>query len=149
MKIFLTLLLISFAMPICCMAQKKPAKTALDAARTAYTKGQYQLASDKLQAAEKTGKNPGYDFLYLKILIQKSLLPPATEPAFFNHMEQFDKLETLRENCRKFLDQYSENHKTRPLQKKIRQIQESLKAYPVARVQFDENMHLHKAEKTF
>jgi p-aminobenzoyl-glutamate transporter AbgT len=148
MKYFLILTSALFFLTLSCFAQKKAAEPGLPEVRIAYDRGKYQEALSKLGAAEKGLKTPGPELLYLKILVQKALLPPANDPAFYNHMDQFDKLENLRDNCKKYLILYlSAGNADGPKQKKVQQIQQSLKDYPVAKVQFDEIMHLRNSQK--
>jgi hypothetical protein len=79
--------------------------------------------------------------------LQKALLPPAKDSAFYNHIEQFDKLEELRGNCKKYLDLYGISNAESYKLIKVKQIQLDLHEYPVAKVQFDELMHLRKIQK--
>lgn len=90
--------------------------------------------------AQAQTRNLKADALYLKILKQRKMLPGVNDTAFYRHMEQFDALEDLRSNCKKYLT----NAKPHASQKyrQVIQIQQSLRDYPVARVQFDEIMHL-------
>jgi hypothetical protein len=147
---FLILTSALFFLTLSCFAQKKPKEPELSGVRMAYHQGKYQEALSKLEAAEKGLKNPEPELLYLKILVQKALLPPASDAAFYNQMDQFDKLEVLRDNCKKFLVFYSSAANVDgPKQKKVQQIQQGLKAYPVAKVQFDEIMHLRNSQKKY
>jgi hypothetical protein len=147
MKYFLILTSALFFLTLCCTAQKKPAVHGADHIRKDYEQGKYGQALVKLQAAEKGGKKTGQEHLYLKILVQKALLPPAKDSAFYNHIKQFDKLEELRENCKKYLDFYGASNTESIKIKKVKQIQSDLREYPVAKVQFDEIMHLRNIQK--
>ncbi|HMI01501.1 MAG TPA: hypothetical protein VK541_03415 [Pedobacter sp.] len=147
-KYFLILTSALFFLTLSCHAQKKPALQGLDDILTDYEQGKYQQALAKLKAAEKRSKKTEPELLYLKILLQKAILPPENDDAFYNQIEQFDKLEELRDNCKIYLDFYasapnSENTKL----KKVQQVQQDLREYPVAKVQFDEIMHLRKSRK--
>lgn len=146
MKYFLFLTSVLFFSTLPGPAQRKPATPGLNSIRMAYDQGKYQQALHALEAAEKNNKNPAPDLLYLKVLIQKALLPALEDPAFYNHMDQFEKLEVLRDNCKKYLDLNLSVSTARSLkQKKVQQIQQSLSKYPVAKVQFDEIMHLRNS----
>lgn len=100
-----------------------------------------------LKDAEKLDKKNSPQILYLKIMAQRALLPEADDPAFYNHMEQFDKLEELREHCKLYLSYPVPAKISLAAHKKIFAIQQSLKPYPVAKVQFDEIMHLRNSGK--
>lgn len=147
MKHFLFLTSALFFLTVSGAAQNKAALRRTDEIRKDYEQGKYRQALTKLQAAEKRDKHKGPEFLYLKVLLQKALLPPARDSAFYNHIEQFDKLEELRENCKKYLDFHGSAKAENLKIKKVRQIQLDLREYPVAKVQFDEIMHLRKIQK--
>ena len=74
------------------------------------------------------------------------MLPAVNDTAFYKHMKQFDTLEDLRANCKSYLNTYARSPAD-PKYKKVLQIQSSLKDYPVARVQFDEIMHLRNTTR--
>jgi hypothetical protein len=147
MKYFLFLISALFFLTLSSPAQKKVAFRGADEIRKDYEQGKYGQALVKLQSLEKGGKKMGQDHLYLKVLVQKALLAPAKDSAFYNHIEQFDKLEELRENCKKYLDFYGISKAEGPKLKKVQQIQLDLREYPVAKVQFDEIMHLRNTQK--
>jgi hypothetical protein len=86
--------------------------------------------------------------LYKQILAQRSLLPGVKDPAFYTNMKKFEELEILRENCSIYLKNYGKLVALRKEANKVYQVQQSLKGYPVAKVEFDENMHLQNAIKS-
>lgn len=147
MKYFLILTSALFFLTSSCAAQTKTALQGLDDIRRDYEQGKYRQALAKLKVAEKRSKKTGPELLYLKILLQKAILPPADDDAFFNEIEQFDRLEELRDNCKIYLDFYGSSNAESLKQKKVQQIQLNLREYPVAKVQFDELMHLRKIQK--
>jgi hypothetical protein len=86
--------------------------------------------------------------LYLKIVKQRKMLPGVNDTAFYRHMKQFDALEDLRSNCKSYLSIYSKSPAD-PKYKRVLRVHQSLKEYPVARVQFDEIMHLKSVAPLF
>lgn len=86
--------------------------------------------------------------LYKQILAQRALLPGVKDPAFYTNMKKFEELEILRENCSIYLKNYGKLVALRKEANKVYQVQQSLKGYPVAKVEFDENMHLQNAIKS-
>lgn len=147
MKYFLILTSALFFLTLSCAAQKRTALQDLDDIRRAYEQGKYLQALAKLKVAEKRSKKTGSELLYLKILLQKAILPPADDDAFYSQIEQFDSLEELRDNCKIYLHFYGPSNPESPKLKKVQQIQLDLREYPVAKVQFDELMHLRRIQK--
>lgn len=147
MKHFLILTSALFFLTLSCAAQKNTALQRLDDIRRDYEQGKYRQALAKLKVAEKQSKKTGTELLYLKILLQKAILPPADDDAFYNEIEEFDRLEELRDNCKIYLDFYRSSNAESHKLKKVQQIQLDLREYPVAKVQFDELMHLRKTQK--
>jgi hypothetical protein len=148
MKYFLILTSVLFFSILHCAAQKKPALQGLDDIRRDYEQGKYRQALVNLKVIEKRSKKTGPELLYLKILLQKAILPSADDDAFYNQIEQFDRLEELRDNCKIYLEFYASAPNTESTKlKKVRQVQQDLREYPVAKVQFDEIMHLRKSQK--
>jgi len=125
-------------------AQTPQNNTLLQQARLEYRKKHFLRTQLLLDSAEKTsGISP--DLLHLKILNQRALLPATTDPRFYQDMKQFEKLEDLRENCISFQSHYPQAPAKQ--QAEVRSVQESLKEYPVAKVQFDENRHLQRTRQ--
>ncbi|HKG06296.1 MAG TPA: hypothetical protein VKB19_07560 [Pedobacter sp.] len=143
----LILILTFNGLMLCGFAQIGPSGSKLTAAQAAYTKGRYQEALNRLADAERLQKQTTAPVLYLKILVQRALLPAVNDSAFYNHMEQFDKLEVLRENCRLYLSNPVPAKISFAAYQKISQVRQSLTHYPVAKVQFDEIMHLKNTGK--
>lgn len=143
----LTFTLICLSM--CSFAQSDPVSLKIKAAQIAYTKHQFKETLGHLKDAEKLDKKNSPQILYLKIMAQHALLPGVDDPAFYNHMEQFDKLEELREHCKHYLSCPAPAKISTAAQKKVYAVQQSLKSYPVAKVQFDEIMHLRNSGKQY
>lgn len=148
MKYFLILTSALLFWALSCAAQKKTALQGLDDIRRDYERGKYRQALANLKVIEKRGKNTGPELLYLKILLQKAILPSPNDDAFYDQIEQFDRLEELRDNCKIYLEYYASapNAESTKL-KEVRQVRQDLREYPVAKVQFDEIMHLRKSQK--
>jgi len=143
-----SLLILAFiCLSMCSIAQNTPVMLKIKAARAAYAKHQFQQTLDYLKDAEKLDKKNNLQILYLKIMAQRALLPGVDDPAFYNHMEQFDKLEELREHCKHYLDYPVPAKISEAAHHKIFAVQKSLNPYPVAKVQFDEIMHLRNSGK--
>lgn len=125
MKQFMTLLVVFTCLTTASMGQSVPAKARIK-------------HSVKVTAST----------LYKQILAQRALLPGVKDPAFYTNMKKFEELEILRENCSIYLKNYGKLVALRKEASKVYQVQQSLKGYPVAKVEFDENMHLQNAIKS-
>lgn len=143
MKRFFLTAMISLCVILNTRAQSKPAAEKLNAAQALFNKGKYEDALIRLKGTGKT--SPA--ILHLTIITQRALLPDVNDPRFYNDIKQFDKLEELRDNCRIFLASYQKSGVSRYKLKEVQDVQQSLKPFPVAKVQFDEMMHLHKSSK--
>ena len=114
-------------------------------AEKSYHDGQYGNALTKLDQAEKIAGKASSSILYWRILTQRALLPGVKDPAFYTKMKKFEELEMLRENCITYLKNYGKLAAFNKQSDKVYQVQLSLKGYPVAKVEFDEIMHLQNA----
>ncbi|WP_214227493.1 hypothetical protein [Pedobacter sp. B4-66] len=148
MKQFLNLLVIFTCLTIASMGQSISAKTRIKEAEKSYHAGQYNSALTKLEQAEKVVGKVNSSILYWRILAQRALLPGIKDPAFYTNMKKFEELEILRENCIIFLKNYGKLAALNEQSNKVYQVQQSLKGYPVAKVEFDEIMHLQNAIKS-
>lgn len=111
---------------------------------TTASMGQSVSAKASVKSAGKVAAST----LYKQILAQRALLPGVKDPAFYTNMKKFEELEILRENCSIYLKNYGKLVAFRKEANKVYQVQQSLKGYPVAKVEFDENMHLQNAIKS-
>jgi len=148
MKQFLTFLTVFICLTTVSMGQSISAKTRIAEAEKSYHSGQYSNALTKLDQAEKIVGKVNSSILYWRILTQRALLPGVKDPAFYTNMKKFEELEILRENCSIYLKNYGKLVALRKEASKVYQVQQSLKGYPVAKMEFDENMHLQNAIKS-
>lgn len=117
-------------------------------AQKSYHAGEYENALIKLDEAQKNAGKITPAILYWRILAQRTLLPGVKDPAFYTNMKKFEALELLRENCITYLKSYGKLTAFSEQSRKVYQVQQSLKGYPVAKVEFDEIMHLQNAIKS-
>ncbi|NRF41493.1 hypothetical protein [Pedobacter foliorum] len=148
MKQFLSLLVVFTCLTMTGMGQSISAKTRIREAQKSYHIGQYNSALTKLEQAEKAVGKVNFSILYWRILTQRALLPSVKDPAFYTNMKKFEELEILRENCSIYLKTYGKLAALNEQSNKVYQVQQSLKGYPVAKVEFDEIMHLQNAIKS-
>ena len=113
-----------------------------------YHAGEYEATLIQLEQAQKIARKITPAILYWRILAQKALLPGVKDPAFYTNMKKFEELEMLRENCNFYLKSYGELPALSEQRNKVYEVQRSLKGYPVAKVEFDEIMHLKNAVKS-
>ena len=117
-------------------------------AEKSYRAGAYESTLIKLYQAQKNAGKITAAILYWRILAQRALLPGVKDPAFYTNMKKFEALELLRENCSTYLKNYGKLTLFGEQSNKVYQVQQSLKGYPVAKVEFDEIMHLQNAIKS-
>jgi len=148
MRQFLTLLIAFICLTTVSMGQSAAVKTRIKEAEKSYHAGKYSNALIKLEQAEKVAGKANSSILYWRILAQRALLPGVKAPAFYTNMKKFEELEILRENCSIYLKNYGKLAALNEQSNKVYQVQQSLKGYPVAKVEFDEIMHLQNAIKS-
>ncbi|ETZ21635.1 hypothetical protein [Pedobacter sp. V48] len=117
-------------------------------AEKSYHSGDYEATLIKLEQAQKNAGKITSGILYWRILAQKAILPGVKDPVFYTNMKKFEALEMLRENCSFYLKSYGKLPAFSEQCNKVYEVQRSLKGYPVAKVEFDEIMHLQNAVKS-
>lgn len=145
---FLILLAVFICLTTASKGQSVSVKTIVREAEKSYHAGKYSNALIKLEEAEKVAGKANSSILYWRILTQRALLPGVKDPAFYTNMKKFEELEILRENCSVYLKNYGKLAALNVQSNKVYQVQQSLKGYPVAKVEFDEIMHLQNAIKS-
>src|SRR5687768_14424561 len=147
MKKVLILLVVLTCSAIVGVAQVASVNSIVKEAETSYHAGEYEATLIKLEQAKKNAGKIAPAILYWQILAQKALLPEVKDPAFYTNMKKFEELELLRENCSTYLKSYGKLSAFSEQSNKVYLVQQSLKGYPVAKVEFDEIMHLQNAIK--
>ena len=148
MKKLLILLVVLISSVITGSGQVVSVNSKVREAEKSYVAGEYESTLVKLEQAQKNAGKITPAILYWRILAQRALLPGAKDPAFYTNMKKFEALELLRENCGTYLKNYGKLALLGDQSNKVYQVQQSLKGYPVAKVEFDEIMHLQNAKKS-
>lgn len=148
MKKILILLVVLTCSIVAGKSQVASVNSIVKGAEKSYHAGEYDSTLIKLEQAQKNAGKITPAILYWRILAQKALLPGVKDPAFYTNMKKFEELEMLRENCSIYLKSYGKLPAFIEESNKVYQVQRSLKGYPVAKVEFDEIMHLQNAVKS-
>jgi len=148
MKKVLILLIVLICSVIVGRGQVESVNSIMKEVEKSYHAGEYEVTLIKLEQAQKIARKITPAILYWRILAQKALLPGVKDPAFYTNMKKFEELEMLRENCNFYLKSYGKLPAFSEQCNEVYEVQRSLKGYPVAKVEFDEIMHLKNAVKS-
>lgn len=125
-RIFVSVLLLAWAMTGSGLAQSPIARFVYEEAEDSYAKQDYSTALIKLEKAEKEFGKINPPILYLRIMARNEILKASTGL-------DFDNLKRLREDRARYLKDYGEMESVRDQAREVYKVSTTLDKYPATR----------------